>query len=410
MRWVAWLLLAFAAAVGMSILMRFNHGNIAILWPPYRIEMSANMGIALIAIGFVVLHLVLVGAKKALALPQRVREYRARRQYEKSTLALRDSLLAFFEGRLSRVEKLARVAQNSTATAAPAALIAARSAQRMQDFERRDRWLTNASNDPAARNAVLMTQAELAVEERQPGEAISIIERLHERGPREIATMGTALRAYEQAERWDKVLPTLRLLEQKKALPAGAIRRLRVKAVAQLLVPREGDPAAIRELWRSLKADEQTLPEIVSLVVDALAKSGAPDDAKRIAESALDAAYSESVMAAYGRLNEVSVRDRLQRVETWRTRYGDEPQLMLTLGRLCSREGVWGKAEEYLKLAVDRQPSVTTHVALAELYDAVDRPDEAARQYRMAGRLALGEAPLDPPRLIASEPLPQLGN
>jgi hypothetical protein len=42
MRWLVWLLLAFAAAVGLSLLLRFNQGNVAILWPPYRIDISVN--------------------------------------------------------------------------------------------------------------------------------------------------------------------------------------------------------------------------------------------------------------------------------------------------------------------------------------------------------------------------------
>jgi HemY protein len=80
MRWVVWLLIAFAAAVGLALLLRFNQGNVAILWPPYRIDISVNLVLAALAAAFVLLHLVLVGASRALGLPQRVREYRLRRQ------------------------------------------------------------------------------------------------------------------------------------------------------------------------------------------------------------------------------------------------------------------------------------------------------------------------------------------
>jgi HemY protein len=142
----------------------------------------------------------LIGTSRALALPQRVRDYRARRQQEQAGAALRDSILAFFEGRLGRVERFARAAQSHPSTAGPAALIAARSAQRLHEVERRDRWLQDAAADPGTANALLMTQAELAVEDRRTQDAVEIVERLQERGARHIVSLRTALRAYEQAE------------------------------------------------------------------------------------------------------------------------------------------------------------------------------------------------------------------
>jgi HemY protein len=391
MRWVVWLLVAFAAAVGLSLLMRFNHGNVAILWPPYRIEISVNLALALLAAGFVALHVLLIGTARALALPQRVRDYRARRRHEQATGALRDSILAFLEGRHGRVERFAQTAQANPTTAAVAALIAARSAQRLQEQARRDRWLDLAATDPGAAGALLMTQAELAVDERRAQDAIEIIERFHARGARHIVSLRTALRAYEQAERWDEVLHTLRLVEKRDALHPAAVRRLRARAFGELIGRKAGDAAAIRELWRSLRAGERAVPELAAQAAGALVDADAMDDARRILEQTLDAGYDASLPPVYGRLGGLSLRDRLERLEGWRQRYGDEPLLLLTLGRVCAAEKLWGKAEEYLQLALRRQPSVAAHTALGELYEVLDRVEDAAVQFRQAVRLATAE-------------------
>jgi len=292
-RWMVWLLVAFAAAVGLALLMRFNHGNVAILWPPYRVEVSVNLALVLLAAGFVALHLVLVGTARALRLPRRVREYRARRQQDQAVGALRDSVLAFFEGRLARVERFAQVAQANPSTAGPAALIAARSAQRMQETARRDRWLADAQADPGTANALLMTQAELAVEDRRTQEALEIVERLHAKGARHIVSLRTALRAYEQAERWDEVLRTLRLIEKRDALHPAAVRRLRDRAYGELVVRKAGDAVGLRELWRSLRTDERALPELAAQTALALAEAGAVDDGRKIVEQALDAGWDD---------------------------------------------------------------------------------------------------------------------
>jgi HemY protein len=393
MRWMVWLLVAFAAAVGLALLMRFNHGNVAILWPPYRIEVSVNLALVLVAAAFAALHLLLIGTARALALPQRVREYRARRQQDLAVGALRDSVLAFFEGRLARVERFARVAQGHASTAGPAALIAARSAQRMQESTRRDRWLQDAKADPGTANALLMTQAELAVEDRRTQEALEIVERLHAKGARHIVSLRTALRAYEQAGRWEDVLRTLRLVENRDALHPAAVQRLRDRAYGELVARDAGDVASLRARWRSLRADERALPGLAASTAIALAEAGAPDEGRRIVEQALDAAFDDAPVAAYARIEGAPLRDRLERLEGWRRRYGDEPALLLALGRVCAAERLWGKAEEYLKLAARSRPSVQAHAALGDLYEALERGEEAAAQFRAAARLATTQAP-----------------
>ena len=385
---MVWLLVAFAAAVGLALLMRFNHGNIAVLWPPYRVEVSVNLALVLLGAAFIALHLLLVGTARALRLPRRVREYRARRQQEQAVSALRDSVLAFFEGRLARVERFAQTAQAHPVTAGPAALIAARSAQRIQERGRRDRWLQEAGSDAGASNALLMTQAEIAVDDQRSQEAIDIIERLHGRGARHIVSLRTGLRAYEQAGKWDEVLHTLRLVEKRDALHPAAVRRLRDKAFGELVARKAGDATALRELWRTLRVDERALPELAAQTAAALADAAAPDDGRKIVEAALDAAFAEPLPGVYARIGGLPLRDRLERLEGWRARYGDEPPLLLALGRLCAAEKLWGKAEEYLKLAVKVQPSVTGHAALAELYEGLGRVDDAAAQFRAAARLA----------------------
>lgn len=388
MRWVVWLLVAFATAVAAALLLKFNHGNVAILWPPYRIELSVNAALLLLAVGFLVLHGLLVAVGRALRMPGRVREYRARRQAEQAVGALRDGVLSYFEGRLARVDKAAQAAQAHPATAAPAALVAARAAQRMKESDRRDRWLEAAAGDAAAGGALLMTRAELAVDDQRPHEAIECVEQFHQRGARHIVSLRTALRAYEQAGRWDDVVRTLRLLDRRDALHPAAAQRLRARAHGEQLAARAGDAIAIRTLWRSLRADERALPEVAAATARALAAAGAADDGRPILEQALDAAYDERLVDAYGAIGGGPLRDRLERLEGWRRRYGDEPRLMLALGRVCMGERLWGKAEAYLVHAAGLRPSLEAHLALGELYDALGRDAEAAEQHRRAARLA----------------------
>ena len=102
-----WLLLAFAGAVVLALIFRGNHGNVALFWPPYRVELSANMLLVLLIVGFFVLHLLLVLLARTLGLPKRLRRYREQRRLQHNFKALQESVLAHFEGRFEKSERLA---------------------------------------------------------------------------------------------------------------------------------------------------------------------------------------------------------------------------------------------------------------------------------------------------------------
>ena len=100
-----------------------------------------------------------------------LREYRDRRRRDRALTGLRDSLLAFFEGRYGRAERLARGALSDHALAGSAALIGARSAQRMHESERRDSWLESARLVRDVDGAYRATLAEIALEEHRPADS-----------------------------------------------------------------------------------------------------------------------------------------------------------------------------------------------------------------------------------------------
>lgn len=392
MRWMVWTLLIVSAAVGLALLMRFNHGNVAVLWPPYRVDVSVNLAVLVLGGAFLVLHLLLLGLGKALDLPARVREYQQRRTREDARVALRDSVLALFEGRFGRAERLAQTARGDEQLAGPAALIAARAAHRMREFERRDRWLSLAQADRGSAQAELMTSAELALEEQSTAKALAAIDRLHGRGLRHIHSLRVALRAYEQSEDWSRALQVLRQLEKRDALPATAIRGLKVRACRGLFARQVGDAAALRRLWGELKAGERELPEVVEAAAGALAESGAQEQARKLLEKSLEIELSPRLLRLYAGLDKVSNRERLQQAERWRMRHGDDPDLSLALGRLCMSEELWGKAEEFFERSLAGGESVEAHVALAELSEAVGKPERAATHYRAAARLRAASA------------------
>ncbi len=384
MRRIVWALLIVSAAVGLAMLMRLNHGNVAVLWPPYRIDVSVNLAVLVLLFAFIALHWLLVALSSAWRLPTRVREYRERRRRETALASLRDGLFALFEGRYGRAERLAQHALVDTSLAGAASLVAARAAHRMQEAERRDRWLESAREEPGAWHAQLMTSAELALDEQRPEDALAAIETLRGGGPRSMHAMRLSLRAFEMSEDWASLLQTLRELEKRDALHPAAIRGLRIRAYRALFSAPHADAGYVQRLYASLTPADLAVDEVVEAASRAFARVDLADQAARAIERALDARFADSLVSLYAELDAVPARERLANAERWRARYGDDAVLLSTLGRLCAAGELWGKAEEFLLLAAHAGPGPHAHLMLARLYEAMGRVDDANRRYRLA--------------------------
>ena len=70
----------------------------------------------------------------------------------------------------------------------------------------------------------------------------------------------------------------------------------------------------------------------------------------------------------------------------------DDPHLLLALGRMCTEQQLWGKAQSYLEASLGLKPEVDTHLALAHLFDTLERRGDAQRHYRAAAERVAGGA------------------
>ena len=149
MRWLITLLVVLAAAVAVSLAVRYGEGYALIVSPPYRIEISLTLLVLALVLVFAILHGLLRFATHTVRLPSYVAAYRRRTRAVRAHAAMRDAWQAFFEGRYGRSEKFAAKAYQLHETPGLAALLAARSAHQMRDPARRER----GSRAPRTREA-----------------------------------------------------------------------------------------------------------------------------------------------------------------------------------------------------------------------------------------------------------------
>jgi HemY protein len=384
MRWLLWTLLLFGLAVGIALIARFSNGNISIFWPPYRVDLSVNLALALVLGSFVLLHLTLLGARKMGSMTGEVKEYREARALEKAHGALSEALMAGFEGRFGKVERLAREAQTHPQTNTLASLLGARAAHRMREYTRRDEWLAQV-NDPKAQNAKWVTQAELLVEEQKPEQALAAIDQAQRLGARHIHVMRTALRAHEQNSDWSEVIRLTRALDKRGLLHDAASAGHRINAYRRL--SQTADGSGLSKLWIEVRAQSDIRPRLAGYFAERFEAVGNVAAARQIYKDEIDDSFNAAFVRRFLALEGQALTEKLSIVEHWQKRYGNEPDLLLALGELCRREQLWGKAQTLLEKTIGIKPTPAAYYALAQLFENLDKTDQANAQYKEAARL-----------------------
>ena len=390
MRGLFWILALFATAVGLSLTARYNDGYVLLFVAPKRIELSLTLFAILQISAFVLLYFFVRAAAYTLRLPDMVREFRATRLRQKARHALFDALVSTHEGRYARAERAARLAHDTGEEPALAALVAARAAHQLGRSELRDEWLERASQaatrdgGKSLLHAVLMTRAELLSEQRRDAEALEVLAQLKRGGARHIATQRLALTSMSRSGAWDEALRIARQLEEHKAIHPALMHKTREAAYAGLFAT--ADQEILRHRLRRVPRDERLMVPVARTIAQALIAAGVFAEARELLEAALDVVWDDELGALYADCDDTGGSARLERCEAWRARYPGEAGLLFTLGRICAAKALWGKAQEYLELSLALRPAARVHVALARVYDAAGRIDEANRQFRMAAQ------------------------
>lgn len=393
MRALIWLIGIFALAAGLAMLAGLNEGYVLVVLPPWRAQLSLNLLLLLLVLGFALGYLVIRLVRRTLALPAAVGQWRVRRRRERGGQALRDALRTLFEGRFTQSLKFASSAFSSGESPAMAALLAARAAHAMHDDTRYRIWLGRVADlGEEARVARLMTEAELAIEHRRFEEAAERLDTLKQAGHRHIAALRLSLRVASSLRRWEEALRLTRQLRKHKALSDEQALPLLRRAHLERFKERAGEGEALAQLWKEIPADELADRRMVERVVPLLADAGQGALARPTLERLLDAEWDEGLARLYAHCGEGGgdAVACLAKGEAWLKQHPRDAGLLFALGRLCIVSQLWGKAQSYLEASLNLAPTVETHLALARLLEQLGHPDDAQRHYRAAAERVAG--------------------
>jgi HemY protein len=383
MRWLFWSLLILGLAIGVSLLAGENTGYVLIKTPAYRIETSLNFLIILISLSFICLHLALRLFNYTRHLPATVRAYKESLRKKAGHQALLQSLHALVEGRYELAEKTASKALSLGEDAGLSALIGARAAHKLGRKARRDYFLSEAEHlAPKAAVARLLTQSEMLLDDQQYQLALTILQRLAAIEPNHQQALSMELKVQTRLKNWERVLTILKSLEKNDVIETLKIKEIRLQAHLTLIKRYVHDAASLNTYWKKLSEEDQFNERLVLTAVPLLIEAGAHDEAAKILEMNLTKHWSSALVRLLGKSVTTDPSKHLQQAEYWLMNHPHDADLLETLGKLCVRLQLWGKAESYYDASLSVEPSATRHLALAKLLEQKGQLTAANQHYR----------------------------
>lgn len=384
MRAALWLIGLFAVAVAAALFAGNNQSTVTWFWPPYRVDLSLNLVLALIVLAFMLLYATLRTLDTLLRMPRQARRWRTQQKERGMNQSLLEALSHLQAGRFLRARK---AALNALATEqslsegkadvpygphlrATAHLVAADASHALQDASLRDQHWQQAMQalpepgnalDAEIREGAQMRSARWALDDRDASEALRRLAELPQGAGRRTLALRIRLKASRLAGDTASALDTARLLAKHRAFsPAASASVVRSLLLASIRDAR--DTSALQQFWLSLDEQERAMPEVAIPATERLIELGGESQQARAwllpvwehltAQPVLHAdSYLPQLVrvlsACLGKLDGAW----LARMEGAANAQPHEARLQYLAGMACVQRQLWGKAQQLLTRA-----------------------------------------------------------
>lgn len=392
MRFLFWFLLLAVAAVVAALALRLNAGYALFVAPPYRVELSLNLLLALIVGGFLLLYLAIRLVVRTLRLPAQVQTLRRQQKLDRARSKQDAAVIALLEGRYGKAQQHAQESLEIPGASPLNAFLAARAAIDVRDFDAAERHLLRPEAQASSlAGPRLMLSAEIALEREQPQEALRLLRELRQEAGLHTAGLRLELRALQAARRWADIPPLLDQLVRRKVFDPARADHVRVTAQSELLKALAHDAAGLRDAWARLPDATREHPNVARAAARSFLQLGGDREAAELLARSLEREWDSELVELYGECHLTDATRQLEQAERWLATHNQDAALLRVLGRLCQRAQLWGKAQTYLEASLALDDGWRAHLALGEMLGRQGREAEANAHFVAALRLATEE-------------------
>lgn len=377
------IILAFAIGVTAFYM---GPGYVVFSYAEYTVETSFIFMLGFITVAFFLFYYLLRITSRLIHIPSYMNHRHSARQSERAQSALVKGLIEMSEGRFEQAEKILLKHVSITNTSLLNYLMAARSAQQLGAYDRRDEYLRLAHESmPSADIAIGITQAELQLSHKQYEQALATLNHLASVSPKHGYIKKLQARVYQHLGDWESLSPILNDVRKMKALKVDSFDKIEVESYLGMLKSstKNTDKKKIEDVWQKMPKRLKSNDELLMLYVSHLIKQKDDNSAEVLIRNYLSNQWQSDMALMYANLTASDCKKQLETAETWLHNQPRNAVLLLVLGKLCLKCQLWGKARSYFESSIGIKPIAETYLELAKLLEEkMEAPDEAQKMYR----------------------------
>jgi len=388
MRFALWLISLFAIAVAGALLAGSNAGTVTVFWPPYRVDLSLNLVLLVLALVLVLTHFAQRALAAMLALPKQAQRWRLLQKERAAHAALLDASANFMAGRFLRARKAAEGVLEREKTLSQAGgklshapslkalahVMVAEAAHALQDKATRQLHLESALHEAehalahvrqTLKEGSLLRAARWSLDDRDAQASLQWLDQLPVGVARRTVAMRLRLKASRLAGLPAQALDTALLLAKHRAFSSSAADSI-VRGLVMDLVTHTHETDQLQRVWQSLGPAQRLTPELAVRAAQRwLTLKGEAAEARHWLLPVWDrflklpTSLSATQKTQLVRVLELSLgqaeapaeRDWLARIESAQLAQPQDAALLYLAGMACMKRQLWGKAQALLSQA-----------------------------------------------------------
>ncbi len=393
MKFLLSIILVLMLAVGLGIVVQTDPGYVLLSRGHWSVEVTLLVFVALLLLAFLAVYFLLRFLAYAWGMQGRVRAWRRERRRLQARDALLAGLLQMEEGEWRSAESALLLHVEHSDTPVLNYLGAARAAHHVGAHERRDEYLRLASGHmPQAEIAIGIARAKFQLEHQQLDQALTTVNNLYQVAPRHGYVLRLLMKLALARGDWWRLLNLLPDLRKRKVIPVQEADALEVNTHTALLEMsvQAQDDGAVHAVWNQVPRRLQSHPRLVFQYARYQSARGRGDEAEGMLYRTLRSTWDDDLIRLYGQIEGEDTTEQLARAEDWLHAHDDNPALLLTLGRLCMRHRLWGKARTYLEGSLRLAARPETCQTLGSLHEQLGEQAAALEYYRRGLTLTQG--------------------
>lgn len=370
-------------AVSASILAQQDPGYVLIGRGLYTVEMSLSFFIIALFISCLVGYFLIRFIARTWAAPKQLKQWRHFVHTKKSRKSALLGLINLSQGQWKKAERLLTQSIKDSDMPLLNYLSAAKAAQKQDAPARRDHYLALAHKSmPEADFSVKLTQAELQFAYGQNEQALATLVNLHNLQPKHSHVMVLLSQIYEKLNSWCDLKNLLPKLRKHHVFPEKNLLELELKTYIALFNNESSSAEELQQLWQSMPRDLKKNVSLVEIYCNRLIRYEKHNEAEAILRNVLRKEWQPTLIKLYGLVKSSQLEKQLTFAESLSKNHGNHPLLLLTLGRLCMYNDLWGKARAYLEASIGNKEMAETYKELGLLMEYLNEKTLAMEYFK----------------------------